>query len=89
MSNDGGADHLQPGTRLPPFALPATDGRQVDLAALAGKTLLIVYPWTGRPGHPNPPDWDAIPGAHGSTPELEGFRDRAADSRHWACACSD
>jgi peroxiredoxin len=79
MSNDGGADHLQPGTRLPPFALPATDGRQVDLAALAGKTLLIVYPWTGRPGHPNPPDWDAIPGAHGSTPELEGFRDRAVE----------
>ena len=79
MSNDGGADHLQPGTRLPPFALPATDGRQVDLAALAGKTLLIVYPWTGRPGQPNPPDWDAIPGAHGSTPELEGFRDRAAE----------
>jgi peroxiredoxin len=79
MPNDGGADHLQPGTRLPPFALPATDGRQVDLAALAGKTLLIVYPWTGRPGQPNPPDWDAIPGAHGSTPELEGFRDRAAE----------
>jgi len=79
MSNDGGADHLQPGTRLPPFALLATDGRQVDLAALAGKTMLIVYPWTGRPGQPNPPDWDTIPGAHGSTPELEGFRDRAAE----------
>jgi len=79
MSNDGGADHLQSATKLPPFALPATDGRQVDLAALAGKTLLIVYPWTGRPSHPNPPDWDAIPGAHGSTTELEGFRDRAAE----------
>jgi peroxiredoxin len=79
MSDDGGADRLQPGTRLPPFALPATDGRQVDIAALAGKTLLIVYPWTGRPGRPNPPDWDAIPGAHGSTPELEGFRDRTAE----------
>jgi peroxiredoxin len=79
MSNDGGADHLQPGTRLPPFALPATDGSQVDLAALAGRTLLIIYPWTGRPSHPNPPNWDAIPGAHGSTPELEGFRDRAAE----------
>ncbi|MEX1059684.1 MAG: redoxin domain-containing protein, partial [Methyloceanibacter sp.] len=33
----------------------------------------------GRPGHPNPPDWNVIPGAHGSTPELEGFRDRHAD----------
>ena len=78
MSGAQSAGHLKPGTRLPPFALPATDGRQVDLVALAGKTLLIVYPWTGRPGHPNPPDWDALPGAHGSTPELEGFRDHAA-----------
>ena len=23
---------------------------------------------------PNPPDWDDIPGAHGSTPQAEGFR---------------
>ena len=43
MSN-AGADHLQPGTRLPPFALPATDGTLADLAALADKTLLKVYP---------------------------------------------
>ena len=40
---------------------------------------MAVYPWTGRPGHPNPPNWDDIPGAHGSTPELEGFRDRHAE----------
>ena len=79
MSGAQSAGHLKPGMELPALVLPATDGRQVDLAALAGKTLLIVYPWTGRPGHPNPPDWDAIPGAHGSTPELEGFRDRAAE----------
>jgi peroxiredoxin len=24
---------------------------------------------------PNPPNWDTIPGAHGSTPEAEGFCD--------------
>ena len=78
MSGAQSAGQLEPGMELPALVLPATDGRQVDLAALAGKTLLIVYPWTGRPGHPDPPDWDAIPGAHGSTPELEGFRDRAA-----------
>jgi peroxiredoxin len=78
MVHDAGADHLQPETRLPSVALPATDGSDVDLAALPGRSLVIVYPWTGRPGHPNPPDWDAIPGAHGSTPELEGFRDHAA-----------
>jgi peroxiredoxin len=76
MLNDGGADHLMPGMTLPPVALPATDGSDIDLAPLPGRSILIVYPWTGRPGHSNPPDWDAIPGAHGSTPELEGFRDR-------------
>ncbi|MGZ8417053.1 MAG: redoxin family protein [Methyloceanibacter sp.] len=70
-------DHLTPGLTLPSVALSATDGSKVDLAALAGRSLLIVYPWTGRPDLPNPPGWDDIPGAHGSTPELEGFRDHA------------
>jgi peroxiredoxin len=79
MLSDGGADHLKSGTALPSLALPATEGSSVDLAALQGRSVVIVYPWTGRPGHPNPPDWDQIPGAHGSTPELEGFRDRHAD----------
>jgi peroxiredoxin len=41
--------------------------------------VLLVYPWTGRPGHENPPNWDDIPGAHGSTPALEGFRDLYQD----------
>jgi peroxiredoxin len=77
--DDGAAGHLTPGMTFPAIALPATDGVEVTLAALTGRSVVIVYPWTGRPGHPNPPDWDAIPGAHGSTPELEGFRDRHAD----------
>jgi peroxiredoxin len=77
MQGDGGADHLKPGASVPSVALLATDGNEVDLATLSGRSLLIVYPWTGRPGFPNPPDWDVIPGAHGSTPELEGFRDCA------------
>ncbi len=72
---DGEADHLKPGLKLPPVALPATDGSDVSLAALKERSIIAVYPWTGRPGHPNPPNWDDIPGAHGSTPELEGFRD--------------
>ena len=70
---------LAPGARLPPLALPATDGGMIDLAALPGRSLVMVYPWTGCPGRPNPPNWDDIQGAHGSTPELEGFRDRHAD----------
>ncbi len=73
------ADHLAPGMTLPKVGLPATDGTTIELAALRGSSILAAYPWTGRPGHPNPPDWDLIPGAHGSTPELEGFRERHAD----------
>ena len=78
-ADDRGADHLRVGLALPQMSLPTTDDADICLAALTGRSLLIVYPWTGRPGLPNPPDWDAIPGAHGSTPELEAFRDAAQD----------
>lgn len=71
------APHLSAGTVLPRVALPATDGERVDIAGLPGRSVIAVYPWTGRPGLPNPPRWDDIPGAHGSTPELERFRDLA------------
>jgi peroxiredoxin len=74
-SDNGGADHLKPGLELPPVVLPATDGSDICLAKLPGRSVIVIYPWTGRPDRPNPPDWDVIPGAHGSTPELEGFRD--------------
>ena len=73
------AADLKLGIVLSPLALPATDGGTIDIAALPGRSLVMVYPWTGRPGRPNPPNWDDIQGAHGSTPELEGFRDRHAD----------
>jgi peroxiredoxin len=69
---------LEPGAMLPTLSLPGTDGSEVDLAALTGRSVVLVYPWTGRPGEPNPPNWDDIQGAHGSTPELEGFRDHHA-----------
>lgn len=72
--DDGGARHLVPGLAMPDIALPATTS-PVNLASLPGTAVLFIYPWTGRPGLPNPPDWDLIPGAHGSTPEAEGFRD--------------
>jgi peroxiredoxin len=68
-----------PGTILPNVRLRATDGNEICLATQPRRSVVAVYPWTGRPGLPNPPGWDIIPGAHGSTPELEGFRDRCAD----------
>lgn len=77
--DSGGAKHLFAGLRMPALALPATDGTPLDLSAKVGLTVLFVYPWTGRAGLSNPPGWDDIPGAHGSTPEAEGFRDHHAD----------
>jgi peroxiredoxin len=75
LPDDGAARHLKRGTRMPDRDLPTTSGGSVNLARLPGLAIVYCYPWTGRPGLPNPPDWDDIPGAHGSTPEAEGFRD--------------
>ena len=75
LPDDGGARHLKRGQRMPDLDLPTTSGRGVNFARLAGLAIVYCYPWTGRPGLPNPPNWDDIPGAHGSTPEAEGFRD--------------
>ncbi len=74
-ADDGAAAHLVPGLALPDVALPSTSGDAISLAKLAGRWVVFVYPWTGRSGLSNPPDWDHIAGAHGSTPEAEGFRD--------------
>jgi peroxiredoxin len=77
--DDGEASHLKPGMAVPRVTLPVTLGADVCLADHPGRSILFIYPWTGRPGFPNPPDWDDIPGAHGSTPEIEGFRDFIAE----------
>ena len=75
LVDDGCARHLQRGRRMPDVGLPTTAGHRVSFARLPGRTVVFCYPWSGRPGLPNPPGWDDIPGAHGSTPEAEGFRD--------------
>ena len=77
--DDGAAAHLT-GTVVPHVKLPATDGTRVDIAALTGRTVVYAYPRTGVPGRdPLVPDWDAIPGAPGCTPESCGFRDHHAE----------
>ena len=72
--NDGAARHLT-GARLPDIALPATDGAQVNLLKLKGRTVIYIYPRTGVPGVDLPPGWNEIPGARGCTPQSCGFRD--------------
>ncbi|MGC2122094.1 MAG: peroxiredoxin [Xanthobacteraceae bacterium] len=77
-ADDGAARHLT-GMTLPDIALVATSGPAVNLAKLAGRTVLYVYPRTGVPGVDAPPGWDDIPGARGCTPQSCGFRDHFAE----------
>jgi peroxiredoxin len=76
--DDGAANHLA-GMTLPDLALPATDGASVNLAKLAGRTVVYIYPRTGVPGVDPPPGWDDIPGARGCTPQSCSFRDHFAE----------
>ena len=74
-TDDGAADHLR-GARMPHVTLPSTGGHTVDVGAPgAGRTVLYLYPRTGRPDRGVPAGWDAIPGARGCTPESCAFRD--------------
>lgn len=75
--DDGAARHLT-GAKLPDIALPATDGAQVTLSKLKGRTVVYIYPRTGRPGQALPTGWDGIPGARGCTPQSCSFRDHFA-----------
>jgi peroxiredoxin len=72
--DDGAAAHLA-GKTLPDLTLPATGGPAVNLANLAGRSIVYIYPRTGVPGVDAPPGWDDIPGARGCTPQSCGFRD--------------
>lgn len=73
--DDGAAAHLA-GTPAPQLELPTTDGSSVRLDELGpGRTVLYLYPLSGKPGVDLPDGWDAIPGARGCTPEACGFRD--------------
>ena len=76
--DDGAASHL-PTLAMPPLAFLSTAGTTVQLNELGdGRTVLYLYPMTGRPGEALPDGWDAIPGARGCTPESCAFRDHHA-----------
>ena len=79
-TDDGAAAHL-PGLILPSIPLPATDGKSVDLSSLPGRTVVYLYPRTGRPDQDVPTGWDEIPGARGCTPQSCAFRDHHAELR--------
>jgi len=83
--DDGAARHLT-GMKLPDIALPATDGKSVNLSALKGRTVVYVYPRTGVPGVDLPPGWNDIPGARGCTPQSCGFRDHFGELKRLGVA---
>ena len=77
--DDGATAHL-PGAAVPGIALPATSSRMVALDLWASTPgMLFFYPRTGEAGRPAGPEWDAIPGARGCTPQSCGFRDLHAE----------
>jgi len=77
-TDDGSCNHLK-GMVLPALELRATSGRAVNLAALRDRTVLYIYPRTGRPDQEPPSGWNEIPGARGCTPQSCSFRDHKAE----------
>jgi peroxiredoxin len=63
------------GMEMPSVVLPATDKRSYALDNTLSRIVLFFYPYTGKPGYPDPAGWDEIPGAHGSTPQALAFSD--------------
>lgn len=61
------------GHRLPDLELASTGGSTFNLSDSNGTLAVFCFPYTGRPDHPNPQNWDNIPGAHGSTPQAQAF----------------
>jgi peroxiredoxin len=83
--DDGACAHLA-GMRLLRAALASTGGRSVDLSALKGRTVVYIYPRTGRPDQESPQGWNEIPGARGCTPQSCAFRDHYEELRRAGAA---
>lgn len=61
------------GRRMPDADIEATSGSPCNPAKLIGPAVIFCYPFTGRLGYADPPHWDEIPGAHGSTPQALAY----------------
>ncbi|NMO51925.1 peroxiredoxin [Actinoplanes sp. TBRC 11911] len=65
---------------MPRVTLAGTGGEAVALDDLGSRrTVIYLYPMTGRPGVATPDGWDEIPGARGCTTEACDFRDHHRD----------
>jgi hypothetical protein len=52
--DDGAASTICAGLKLPSVSLQATDGTQVELSKLKGRTVVYIYPRTGVPAGRHP-----------------------------------
>jgi peroxiredoxin len=79
--DDGACDHLA-GLPVPSVRLRSTAGREIDLRELAtSRTVLYIYPRSGRPDEALPPGWNEVPGARGCTPQSCAYRDHYEELR--------
>ncbi|MEU4427704.1 MerR family transcriptional regulator [Actinoplanes sp. NPDC024001] len=70
------------GRSMPSLDFYATDGRPVDLGALGpGRSVIFVYPLTGRPGVDLPNGLLEVHGARASTEQASWIRDHHAEIR--------
>jgi len=76
--DDGATDHLL-GQMLPQLTLESSQGSVSVRALSMNRLVLYIYPRTGHPDAPAGPEWDAIPGARGCTPQSCAFRDHTAE----------
>jgi len=75
--DDGATDHLL-GQMLPQLTLESSQGSVSVRALSMNRLVLYIYPRTGHPDTAAGPEWDAIPGARGCTPQSCAFRDHQA-----------
>lgn len=64
---------------MPNLILTSTANEKIHLGQLSKRTIIYVYPMTGRPDVPLPDGWDEIPGARGCTPQSCSFRDHYSE----------
>ncbi len=81
--DDGAARHLVPGLRMPDVSLPSTRGGETSVARLPDCRAVRLSVDRATGSLQSAELGLTFPGAHGSTPEAEGFRDLDPSSVPW------
>ena len=84
--DDGAARHLSGAEAARPSPSRRPTAARSIWRGSTGRTVVYIYPRTGRPGQALPTGWDGIPGARGCTPQSCSFRDHFADLKRLGVA---